>query len=259
MDVQEGLRLKVVVTDNVCDGGVRVVLEHDGDPEPEMLPVLADTVRLGLGLNVLEVVGVGDPERDTDPLQVFVEDGVPLAEGREKDRVEVMDLLGDPLWRVGVPDSVVLVRGVAVGETEAVDEAVGVGECNEPEGVGDRDVDTVLVGREDVRDVDTVRETVLVVERVPERLVVPDTRCEVLRDPVGEREEVAVQLKVCETETVRDTLSVPKADSVRTDSDGVGGVGVRVEVRDPVAFRVAERLALQLDVAVQLSRLRVLL
>jgi len=170
---------------------------------------------------------VGDLERgEPEPLQVFVADMVPLAEGRDKDRVEVMDLLGDPLWGVRVPVLVVLVRAVPVEEKEVVHEAVGVGERNETEGVRDRDVDCVLLGRESEGEVDAVRETDVVVERVPERLVVPDTRCEVLRDPVGERLKVVVWLLVSETEIVQLALSVPKADRVTTDSDRLGGVGV---------------------------------
>lgn len=49
--------------------------------DPERLAVLADTVGLGLGLDVLEAVVEGDQERDTEPLQVLLEDGLQLAEG----------------------------------------------------------------------------------------------------------------------------------------------------------------------------------
>lgn len=162
--------------------------------------------------------------------------------------MEVVDLLGVPLRRLGVPVSVVRVRGVTVGEKEAVDEAVGVEERSDPEGVGEPDVDAVLVGGEGVRD-DAVKETDVVVERVPERLVVPDTKCEMLRDPVGERVGVTVQLKVRERVTVpKLALPVPKMDSEAVSdalAEGDGGA-----VRDGVSLRVAVRLALQLVVTV---------
>jgi len=143
------------------------------------------------------------------------------------------------VWRLGVPVSVVWVRGVTVGEKEVVDEAVGVCERSEPEGVTEQDADAVLVGSEGVREVDVVKDTDIVVDRVPERLVVADAKCEMLRDPVGEIVGVAVQLKVRERVTVpKLAVPVPKMDS---DAVSVGLAADRV--RRHVMEEVSDTLA----------------